>query len=460
MRRLIRTALVALTLTFPVLAEAQDFAVTGATVATGDGSAPMENATVVVRGGRIAAVGTGVAVPAGIDVMDGTGMWVTPGLFASITDLGLYDVLAVDESNDIGAGTSPFNAALDVAPAINPVSQDVQISREGGITRATVAPDADSSIFAGQGAVIDLGADRNAVLRPRAFQFVELGEYGARRAGGSRTSAHALFRNALREAKAYGARASIPGQSSSPDPMRTGDDVPIDPRLAGDDRAERGGDVLLTRFDAAALMPVVEGRQPLYVHVERASDILSVLELRREFPKLQLVIVGASEGWQVANQIAAAGVPVIAQALVDLPANFEQLASTQSNVGRMKQAGVKVALGPFDGDNHPRYATQFAGNLVALTKIPGASGLSWGEALAAITSIPAEIAGMGGRAGVLAPGAMGDVVVWDGDPLEITSAAVRVVIDGVVQPLENHQSRLRQRYRDLDESNLPKAYDW
>ncbi|WP_198045905.1 amidohydrolase family protein [Novosphingobium aquimarinum] len=444
----------------PGLAQAQDYAVTGATVATGDGSAPMENATVVVRGGRIAAVGTGIAVPAGVQAVDGTGMWVTPGLFAAITDLGLYDVLAVDESNDIGAGNSPFNAALDVAPAINPASQDVVVSREGGVTRATVAPDAESSIFAGQGAVIDLGADRNAVTRPRAFQFVELGEYGARRAGGSRTSAHALFRNALREAKAYGTRASIPGQSSSPDPMRSGDDLPIDPRLAGDDRAERGGDVLLTRFDAAALVPVVEGRQPLYVHVERASDILSVLDLSREFPKLDLVIVGASEGWQVANQIAAAGVPVIAQALMDLPVGFEELASTQSNVGRMKQAGVKVAIGPFDGDNHPRYAPQYAGNLVALTKIPGAAGLTWGEALAAITSIPAEIAGMGGRAGVLKPGAVGDVVVWDGDPLEVTSAPVQVVIDGVVQPLDSHQSRLKQRYRDLDESDLPKAYDW
>lgn len=460
MRRLIRAALVALVLAVPIFAEAQDFAVTGATVATGDGSEPMENATVVVRGGRIAAVGAGIAVPTDVQVVDGTGMWVTPGLFASVTDLGLYDVTGVSDSNDIGAEGSPFNAALDVAPAINPASQDILISREGGVTRATVAPDAEASIFAGQGAVIDLGSDRDAIVRPRAFQFVELGEYGARRAGGSRTSAHALFRNALREAKAYGARAAIPGQASRSDPMRTGDDLPIDPRLVGNDNAERSGDVLLTRFDAAALVPVLNGNQTLYVHVDRASDILSVLDLRREFPNLTLVIVGASEGWQVANEIAAAGVPVIAQALVDLPAQFEQLASTQSNVGRMKQAGVKVALGPFDGDNHPRYAPQFAGNLVALAKIPGAGGLTWGEALAAITSIPAEIAGMGGQAGVLKAGAIGDLVIWDGDPLEVSSAPVRVVIDGVVQPLENHQSRLRQRYRDLDESDLPKAYDW
>ncbi|PEQ12299.1 amidohydrolase [Novosphingobium sp. PC22D] len=460
MKRFTLAAIAALALILPAAAQAQDFAVTGATVGTGDGGEPIENATVVVRGGRIVAVGTGVAVPAGVQVIDGTGTWVTPGLFAAVTDLGLYDVMAVSDSNDTEAGDSPFNAALDAAPAINSASQDIAVSREGGVTRATVAPDAGSSIFAGQGAVIDLGADREAVVRPRAFQFVELGEYGARRAGGSRTAAHALFRNALREARAYGARAAIPGRASRPDPLRTGDDLPVDPRLAGSDSAERSADVLLTRFDAAALVPVIEGRQPLYVHVERASDILSVIDLKREFPKLDLVIVGASEGWEVAPQIAASGIPVIAAALNDLPAKFEQLASTQSNVGRMKQAGVKVAIGPFDGDNHPRYAPQYAGNLVALSKLPGAAGLTWGEALAAITSIPAEISGMGGRNGVLKAGAAGDVVIWDGDPLEVSSAPVKVFIDGVEQPLANHQSRLRQRYRDLDESDQPKAYDW
>ena len=97
--------------------------------------------------------------------------------------------------------------------------------------------------------------------------------------------------------------------------------------------------MLLTRFDAAALVPVLQGRQLLLVHVERASDILQVLALKREFPNLRIVLVGATEGWRVAQQIAAAHVPVIANALVDLPASFEQLSATQSNVGRMRAAG-------------------------------------------------------------------------------------------------------------------------
>ncbi|USA39229.1 amidohydrolase family protein [Pelagerythrobacter marinus] len=438
-------------------AAAQSFVVTNATVATGDGSEPIENGHVVVRDGQVAEVGSGAA-PAGYPAIDAGGGWVTPGLVATVTSLGLWDVGAVGESNDTRAGRSPFSAALDVAPAINPNSQHVMIHRAAGITRAATVTMPSSSIFGGQGAIIDLGADGEPVTRARAFQIVALGESGARLAGGSRASAHALFRNALREADRFGRDARIPGRQSRPAESDTGDDMPLDPRLAAGN-AERGDDVLLTRFDAAALVPVVRGEQRLYVEVERASDIRSVLDLKREFPRLDIVLVGASEGWLVADEIAAAGVSVIADGLDDLPERFEELASTQSNIGRMARAGVKVAINASAMEN-PRNLNQFAGNLVALTRVPRAAGLSWGQALAAITSVPAEISGLGGRAGVLAPGAAGDLVIWDNDPLEVGSMPVRVFIDGVEQPLDNHQSRLKERYRDLDESRLPKAYDW
>lgn len=442
---------------------AQDFAITNVTVATGDGSAPIEGGAVVVQGGRVVFAGPAAQMPTvrAETVIDGAGKWVTPGLFAAMTSLGLADADGVGESNDTTARNSPFGAALDVVPALNPESQHVAVARDGGITRASVFPVPASSIFGGQGAVVDLGADMRMVVRPRAFQVVALGERGAQLAGGSRTSAHAVLRNALREARQYGTEGKVIPGGSGPREVSTGDDIPIDTRLI-DTEAERGDDVLLTRFDAAALVPVVNGVQPLYVGVERASDIRAVLALRNEFPRLKLVLIGVSEGWRVAGDIAAAGVPVIADPIDDLPSSFEQLAATQSNVGRMVRAGVKVALGGLAGTtgDQPRNLKQFAGNLVALTKVPGASGLSWGEAFAAISSIPAEISGMGGRAGLLAPGAAGDVVVWDGDPLELASAPVHVFIDGVEQPRGGHQKRLGDRYRDLNEADLPKAYDW
>jgi hypothetical protein len=278
--------------------------------------------------------------------------------------------------------------------------------------------------------VIDTGADMDPITAARRFQFVELGETGADKAGGSRASAHVLFRNALREAAELRRFAQPISSSGAGEPDERNRPVLRDPnesRILGPG-AQRSDDVLLTRFDAAALVPVLQGRQYLLVHVERASDILQVLRLKREFPGLKLVLVGASEGWTVADRIAASGVPVIASAVNDLPASFEQLAATQSNVGRMRAAGVKVSIGTID-DNDTRNLfaeRQYAGNLVALRNLPGATGVSWGEALAMITSRPAEAIGLGGEIGSLRPGRRGDVVIWSGDPLEGSSNASTV----------------------------------
>ena len=430
MSRVVLSAGIAAAALLAAPAAAQNIAITNARLVIGDGSEPIADGTVLIQAGKVVAAGSAVAVPPGVRIIDAGGQWVTPGLVVAVTDLGLVDVEAVGESSDVNADKSPFSAALDVASAINPDNVPIQVSRAGGVTRAAVAPLGTGSIFGGQGAIIDLGADPDAVTAPRAFQYVELGEAGARRAGGSRAGAYAVLHNALAEASELTR-------------------LPAGPRR---------DDVLLTRRDAAALVAVVNGRQPLYVHVERASDIRMVLGLKREFPLLRLVIVGAAEGWLAAADLARAGVPVLATPLTDLPASFEQMGATQSNLGRMKAAGVKVSLGAF-GDQ-PRYAPQYAGNLVGLAKVPGASGLTWGQAFAAISSGPAEALGMGDKFGSLRPGRAGDVVIWDGDPLELRSGVVKVFVDGIEQPLSNRQTRLRQRYATPTEGALPKAYEW
>jgi imidazolonepropionase-like amidohydrolase len=412
-------------------AHAETIAITGGKVVIGDGSAPIEGGTVVVRDGNIVAAGAGVAIPAGARQIDASGKWVTPGVFAGFTRLGLSEVDAVNGTNDKSGGKSGFSAAIDIAPAIDPFRSPFAVNRTAGVTRAVVAPDGNDTIFAGQGAIADLGADSDAVTRPRAFQFAEFGEAGAANSGGSRAGNHLHFRAMLREAQDYAAN-----------------------RNAFDDE-------LLKAEDAKALLAVLRGEQRLLIHVEGANDMLRLIELKREFPAIKMVFVGVTEGWRVAPQLAQAGIPVIASALNDLPASFEMLGATQSNVGRMKSAGVKVSIGMInDRDSHQlRYTTQYAGNLVSLGKLPGASGLSWDEAFAAISSAPAEILGVGDRLGSLKAGKAGDVVVWDGDPLELSSAPTNVIIDGVEQPLSNRQQRLRDRYARPTEGNLPKAYD-
>ena len=190
-------------------AAAQTFAISGGTVALGDGSQPIQNGMVIVRDGRIVAAGdVRMKLPPGTQVIDATGKWVTPGIVAGFSRLGLADVNLSAEGADDTGNDGPFNAAIDVAPAINPLYQPVAVNRADGVTRAIVAPAAGKNIFAGQGAVIDTGADMDPITARRKFQFVELGETGSSKGGGSRASAHVLFRNALREAAELGRYAA------------------------------------------------------------------------------------------------------------------------------------------------------------------------------------------------------------------------------------------------------------
>lgn len=413
----------------PVVAET--VAISGGKVVVGDGSAPIDGATIVIRDGLVVAAGIDVAIPANARQIDASGKWVTPGIFAGFSRIGLVEVNAVTATNDTNAADSVFSAALDVQYAVNPFAAPVAVNRAAGVTRAVVSPSTGKSIFGGYGAIVDLGQDSDPITKARAFQFVELGETGHRRAGGSRAASHILFRAMLEEARTYARN----------------------PSLFDSD--------LMKASDAKALLPVINGSTRLLVHVESANDILKVLDLSKDFPSLKLVLVGVNEGWRVANAIAAAKVPVLASALSDLPYSFEDLAATQSNIGRMKRAGVEVAIGMInDRDAHQlRYSMQYAGNLVALNKVPRATGLSWDEAFAAISSKPAEIMGMGAQLGSLKVGRKGDVVIWTGDPLELSTQVESVFIDGVEQSLSNRQERLRERYRNPAPGALPKAYD-
>ena len=297
-------------------ATAQTVAIVGGTVAIGDGSQPIANGTVVFRDGRIVAAGPNVAVPAGATVVDAHGKWIAAGIVAGFTNLGLVDADGVEESNDERAGKSPFAAAIDIAPWINPAADVIGDERLGGVTRAIVAPGSAGSIFAGQGAVIDLGVGAPPVTKARAFQYVELGEDGGRQAGGSRPAAFAMFRDALAQAADY--------------------------RRSPTSFGGREKDSLLKRGDAEALLAVIDGRMPLMVHVERASDILAVLALPATYPRLKLVLLGATEGWMAAHQIEAAHVPVIAAAIADLPAAFEKVARD------------RIERWPHDPRRHPR----------------------------------------------------------------------------------------------------------
>jgi imidazolonepropionase-like amidohydrolase len=415
-------------------AVAAPIAITGATAHTARGEEVIRNATIIIDNGRITAIGAGLAIPAGATVIDAKGQPVTPGIVAVPSDLGLTEVGGVRETSDGSARTSPYSAALDMAAAINPGSLHFAIYRMAGVTRAAAVPDSGNAVFGGQGAVVSLAANGPTVTRPRAFQYVELGEAGARLAGGSRPAAYAQLIDLLDAAK----------------------------RLAANPAASVGGDdsgSLVKRRDVEALLPVLSGAQSLMVHVERASDILEVLKLKARYPAIRPVLVGAREAWLVAAQIARAGVPVITHSLYDLPDDFEGLAASRNNAGHLQAAGVTVVLGPLGGvgGTTPVNLPGYAGNAVGQGTVPGGKGLTKGQALASITANPARVLGLADT-GTLEVGKRADIVLWDGDPLELMSTPVAVWIDGAAQPMTSRQTLLAQRYKALGRIDLPLQY--
>jgi hypothetical protein len=195
----------------------------------------------------------------------------------------------------------------------------------------------------------------------------------------------------------------------------------------------------VSRLDLQALVPVVRGQVPLAIAADRASDILVALRLAREF-RLRLVLIGAAEGWMVAREIATAGVPVVVNPLQNIP-SFERLGATLENAGRLASAGVHVALASFETHN-ARKLKQGAGNAVA-------HGMPYAAALRAVTLTPAEIWGVADRYGSIEPGKDADLVIWDGDPFELTTRVEHVFIRGREVPPDTRQRELFERYRHV-----------
>jgi len=418
---MIRSLLLATTLLCAPAALAEPVAITGGKVVTNTSQGIIEKATVVIDNGRVISVGT-AAPPAGARVIDAKGKWVTPGLFAAFSRVGLSEIDSEDSAEDTSAPSSKFQASLHAADAFNPDDTAIAVTRIEGVTHAAIVGAPGKGLFAGFGAIVDLSGGLNSLQAREAFMLARLGESGASAAGGSRAASLLWLQTAFDDARAY-------------------------PKGFSDD----GEGDILSRKDAIALKPVIEGKIPLMIEVHQAGDILQVIALQKREPKIRFIILGAAEGWRVADQIAASKIPVIVNPLTNLPDRFEILAATLENAGRLSRAGVTVAIAdPGEATHNTRLIQQLAGNAVA-------NGMEWGQAFAAITSVPA---GMHGRPdlGVLSPNATADVVIWDGDPLELMSSPDAVFIAGVETPMVSRQTKLRDRYLNLNEP-LPQAYE-
>ena len=385
--------------------------ITNGTVFIGD-DAPASQLDILIEGGLIKAVASDLSAAEADQVIDAAGRPVTPALFAGITAAGLSEIGMVYEAVDSRLNelyTGLMHPEFDVRKAYNPLSSVVPVTRiEGYGYNLLVAASGDRTI-SGQGSLVrfDGGFDS---FEGKTTVYINVDGYSGNKTGGSRAAHWMLLESTFDE-------------------------------LSVDDE-----DLTLISPAGKASLKALR-RDGLFVfHANRASDILQVLAFSRRH-KLNAIIHGGQEAWIVRKALANSGTPVVINALDNLPGSFDGLGARLDNAALLHEGGVTLLF--TSGETHnARKLRQVAGNAVA-------NGLPYEVAMAAMTSLPAEI--FGGRPRMIAPGLRADVVIWSGDPLNVTSAADQVIIDGKLDPMTSRQTELLKRYLPTD-PGLGRAY--
>ncbi|WP_313283756.1 amidohydrolase family protein [Stenotrophomonas indicatrix] len=388
-------------------ASAQDLLVRGATVATASARGNVEDADVLVQGGIIRTVGRGLSAPAGVPVVEAKGRMLTPALFGGITEIGIEEVSGESSTVDsaLKIGEQPLRPEFDVTLAYNPASVLIPVARLDGIGFTALGAATGGGFVAGQGGVVRFDGSADPI-GPRAL-FLRLGAAASELTGQSRAAQWMLLQQMVDEAR---------GQVAADSPH-----------------------ALLTPAGRRTLARYLSGQGRIVVEVDRAADIRQLLRwAARE--KVKIAVAGGAEAWQLAPELAAAKVPVFVDALGNLPTTFDQIGATLENAARLRRAGVPVAFAQRDDASHnARKMRQLAGNAVA-------NGLPWADGLAGLTRVPAEVLGVADQIGSIEPGKRADLVLWEGDPLDVAHYAEQVWLGGRAMPMRSRQTELRDRY--------------
>ena len=399
---------------------AQTIAITGGKIYPVSGPL-IDGGTVLIVNGRISAVGRDIAIPTDAQRIDATGKIVTPGFVNSATELGVQEIgFGAEPPDESAKGKDNIAAAFTVWDGLNPNSVMFAPARKEGITSFVVLP--TGGLVSGQAALLDVipGTTTDMMVKSPVAMIAEIGN--PRAAGvNARGELIVKLRELLEDTRFF----------------QTHRDA--------FDRAQTRG-FAASRLDLQAMIPVIEGRLPLLINVDRAADIDAAMRLAREF-NLKLMIGGGAEAWMMADKLAAAHVPVLTGAMNNIPAGFASLGQRQESAGLLRKAGVSVALvgNAGGGDEEAfnvRNLKQEAGNAVAY-------GMTWDEALRAVTLTPAEIFGVADRVGSLQVGREGNVVVWSGDPFEFSTRAEHVFVRGREYNDKTRQDMLMERYKTL-----------
>lgn len=405
------------------IASAQTIAITGGKVYPVSGPV-IENGTVLMRDGNIVAVGTNVAVPADAQRIDATGKVVTPGIVNAATQLTLVEIGAVGSTREGQArGKEGIAAAYRPWEGLNPTSVLISPARNAGVTTVLVTP--SGGLIAGQVGVVHLvsGTAADMLLKAPVAMVASLGPARGPNAM-PRAETIMRLREILDDARVYRTRRS-------------------------DFERAQTRTLAAGRLDLEALLQVLDGRIPMLVEADKASDIEAAMKLSRDYA-FKLIILGGAEAWQIADKLAAARVPVLTGAMNNIPESFVALGQRQENAGILSKAGVQVTVvGNAGGGDEEAFNVRNvrfeAGNAVAY-------GMDWNAALRAITLTPAETFGVADRVGSLTPGKLADVVVWSGDPLDFASQPEHVFVRGQELRQPSRQDLLEERYKTLPPS--------
>ncbi len=409
-----RTLLITALAGFSLAIQADTIMIRGASVHTMDKNGTLENTDVLISNGKIREIGKDLSLPQDdVYVIEAKGKPLTPGLFAGISSIGIEEVSAVEESADSGLALQEMRPEFNVVSAFNPNSSLLPITRIEGFSFTLLGAGAKGSIFGGLGRMVILNGGYESFIGSSVL-FINIGRDASALSGGSRAGQWMLLHQAMQEA------------DSPPSSTET---------------------ALLTRAGRGTLSAFANGGKVVF-KVNRASDILETLRFANSYG-LNAVISGGTEAWMVAEQLAAAKVPVVLNPLANLPSNFDSLGARQDNAAILDASGVTVIIGGA-GSHNARKQRQMAGNAVSY-------GLPHESGLAALTSNPARVFNAAGQQGSIQRNRSANLVLWSGDPLEVTSAAEVVIIEGRLIPMESRQTKLRDRYLP-ENPDMPRAY--
>jgi imidazolonepropionase-like amidohydrolase len=395
----------------------------------------IENGVVVMENGKITAVGgASTAIPRGAMVIDAGGMTVYPGLIDSETNLGLVEVEADQRSNDLVEPSDEIMPHMHVADAFHSETERIPVVRVNGITNAIVAPGSDDSL-PGQDILIQLeGKDRDDMILVRDVALPMNFSDEQRRRGGrgegagvggrfpsTRMGLAAQLRQAFIDAQDYEAKLQSP-------PKKTD--------TGGSSRGS-GGDHQKRDLKLEALLPYLHGQRPVVIGASDGYDLENAMRLAREF-NLKVVLNHVTHSQQILDEIASWKVPVIVGPIYDFPRPDERYDAVYSLPAELYKRGVKIAFASYHVE-HNRNLPYAAGYAVAF-------GLPYEEALKAVTINPAEIWGVADKLGSLDVGKTANVVIANGDPLDVKTDVKQVFIEGRRIPMESRQTRLRDQY--------------